>query len=302
VPRPAPPRADCPTGVDVRAFRRQRIGFIFQQHNLIPFLTAVENVSLILHLNGVGKREAHRRAQELLDHLEIDHRARCRRSSRAASSSGWRSAARWPTSAADPGRRTDRGTGHRARHQGDGAALRRIARERRSAVITVTHDHRMIEGCGTICHLEDGVLVGVRRHAQDTPAPPRSRLPHRDAGTRAESRAATWGSVAHRHARRLALHRLRCLLRHLPRAVLLGRGPEPLPAALTRPLGRWYACMAGTGLTPAGEPITTIGPAVPPPGGAEEPSMTSKTAALPEARAAGGSATAPRPPVARASG
>jgi putative ABC transport system ATP-binding protein len=39
---------DGSTGVDARAFRRQHVGFIFQQHNLIPFLTAQENVALVL--------------------------------------------------------------------------------------------------------------------------------------------------------------------------------------------------------------------------------------------------------------
>ncbi len=64
-----------PTGVDVRAFRLRHIGFIFQQHNLIPFLTARENVLLMLQLNGVARREAARQAAELLDYLEIGHRA-----------------------------------------------------------------------------------------------------------------------------------------------------------------------------------------------------------------------------------
>jgi len=66
---------DGPTGIDVRAFRRQKIGFIFQQHNLIPFLTALENVALMLQLNGVGRRESNRRAMEVLGYLEIGHRA-----------------------------------------------------------------------------------------------------------------------------------------------------------------------------------------------------------------------------------
>jgi putative ABC transport system ATP-binding protein len=64
-----------PTGIDVRAFRRRKIGFIFQQHNLIPFLTALENVALMLQLNGVGRRESTRRAKDLLGYLEIGHRA-----------------------------------------------------------------------------------------------------------------------------------------------------------------------------------------------------------------------------------
>jgi len=163
---------DGPTGVDVRAFRRQRIGFIFQQHNLIPFLTALENVSLILHLNGVGKREADRRAHELLDYLEIGHRARSLPAQlsggeqqrvaigRALANEPPLILADEPTAALD----TERGTRVMA-------LLRKIARERRSAVITVTHDHRMIEGFDTVYHLEDGVLVDVQRRAEDAPAP-----------------------------------------------------------------------------------------------------------------------------------
>ena len=65
-----------PTGVDARAFRRQSIGFIFQQHNLFPFLTVRENVALMLNLNGIGRREANRRALELVDHRDPAHRAR----------------------------------------------------------------------------------------------------------------------------------------------------------------------------------------------------------------------------------
>jgi len=43
--------------------------------------------------------------------------------------------------------------------------LRRIARERRTAVIAVTHDHRMIEGFDTTYHLDDGRLARVEHGA-----------------------------------------------------------------------------------------------------------------------------------------
>ena len=156
--------ADRPTGVDVRAFRRSRIGFIFQQHNLIPFLTALENASLMLQLNGMGRRESMRRAQDVLGYLEMGHRA----GSLPAKLSGGEQQrvaigralvnepalilADEPTAALD----TERGTKVMA-------MLRGIARERRSAVIAVTHDHRMIEGFDTVYHLEDGRLAQVDR-------------------------------------------------------------------------------------------------------------------------------------------
>ena len=160
---------DGPTGIDERAFRLQNIGFIFQQHNLIPFLSVQENVALVLHLNGAGRREAARRAKELLGYLEIAHRA----DSLPANLSGGEQQrvaigralaneprlvlADEPTAALD----TDRGTKVMA-------LLRRIARERDSAVITVTHDRRMIEGFDTVYHLDDGKLTEVTRAAAGT--------------------------------------------------------------------------------------------------------------------------------------
>ncbi len=148
------------TGVDDRAFRRHNIGFIFQQHNLIPFLTAQENVALVMQLNGVSRRDAGVRSKELLGYLEIAHRA----DSLPANLSGGEQQrvaigralanepplilADEPTAALD----TERGTKVMA-------LLKKIARERRSAVITVTHDHRMIEGFDTVYHLDDGVLA-----------------------------------------------------------------------------------------------------------------------------------------------
>lgn len=47
-------------------FRRERMGFVFQTFNLVPYLTAVENVQIPLYLNGVVKSEQQRRAAELL--------------------------------------------------------------------------------------------------------------------------------------------------------------------------------------------------------------------------------------------
>jgi putative ABC transport system ATP-binding protein len=147
------------TGIDVRRFRRENIGFIFQQHNLIPFLTAQENVALVMQLNGASRREAARRARDLLAYLEIGPRA----DSLPANLSGGEMQrvaigralanepplvlADEPTAALD----TDRGTKVMA-------MLRKIARERRSAVITVTHDRRMIEGFDRVYYLNDGWL------------------------------------------------------------------------------------------------------------------------------------------------
>ena len=148
------------TGIDARRLRRENIGFIFQQHNLIPFLTAQENVALVMQLNGASRREAARRARELLDYLEIGHRAKSLPANlsggelqrvaigRALANEPPLILADEPTAALD----TDRGTKVMAR-------LREIARERRSGVIAVTHDRRMIAGFDTVYYLNDGRLA-----------------------------------------------------------------------------------------------------------------------------------------------
>ena len=51
------------------------MGIVFQAYNLIPFLTAVENVALVLTLNGVSLRDALRRSRELLNRLNLLKRA-----------------------------------------------------------------------------------------------------------------------------------------------------------------------------------------------------------------------------------
>lgn len=52
--------------------RLHNIGFVFQAYNLVPVLSAVENVEFILHLQGVGKQERRRRSLETLSSLGLD--------------------------------------------------------------------------------------------------------------------------------------------------------------------------------------------------------------------------------------
>jgi putative ABC transport system ATP-binding protein len=151
---------DGPLGLDARRFRRENIGFIFQGHNLIPFLTAEENIALARELNGAPKREAAARARELLGFLEIERRAGAYPGSlsggeqqrvaigRALANEPPIIFADEPTASLD----TERGMKVMA-------MLRRIAREKRSAVIAVTHDHRMVEGFDTAYEMNDGWLA-----------------------------------------------------------------------------------------------------------------------------------------------
>ena len=55
-------------------FRRQNIGFTFQSNNLVPYLTVIENVELMLRLNGQNGREGRQRSKELLVRLGMQER------------------------------------------------------------------------------------------------------------------------------------------------------------------------------------------------------------------------------------
>src|SRR5260370_34813304 len=59
---------------DLRRLRLEKVGFIFQFHNLLPFLNSTDNVAVVLDLAGFASAAARARAVELLDYLEVGHR------------------------------------------------------------------------------------------------------------------------------------------------------------------------------------------------------------------------------------
>ena len=61
---------------DLRALRRDRIGFVFQAPYLIPFLDVIDNVALLPMLAGRPNGESRKRALELLEALDVGHRAK----------------------------------------------------------------------------------------------------------------------------------------------------------------------------------------------------------------------------------
>lgn len=147
------------TGVDVRALRRQKMGVIFQTYNLIPFLTVLENVELILTLNGAGRQESMERAMWLLDYLDIAHRWHHYPTeisggeqqrvavARALANEPAILLADEPTAALD----TERGKSVMT-------LLRRLSREKNTGVIVVTHDKRMVEGFDRVYQIDDGQM------------------------------------------------------------------------------------------------------------------------------------------------
>ena len=63
---------------DLRALRRDKIGFVFQASYLIPFISVLDNVALLPMLAGQTNEKARERAMELLTVLEVEHRAKAK--------------------------------------------------------------------------------------------------------------------------------------------------------------------------------------------------------------------------------
>lgn len=57
------------------AYRRESVGYVFQANNLLPFLTARENLLVMSHITGTNRRAARRRADQLLEELGLTRRA-----------------------------------------------------------------------------------------------------------------------------------------------------------------------------------------------------------------------------------
>ena len=142
---------------NLRSFRRQHIGFIFQKSNLIPFLSAAENVQIAMELNGETKSFARRRAIELMDYLGVADRAGNFPSmlsggqqqriavARALANRPSVILADEPTAALD---------GQRGRQVME--LFAKVAHEQGAGVIVVTHDHRSLDVFDTIYEMEDG--------------------------------------------------------------------------------------------------------------------------------------------------
>jgi len=147
-------------GIDLKKLRREKLGFIFQAHNLIPFLTALENVMVALEINDQTPQTAKKRATELLAALNLDHRLNSYPSAlsggeaqrvaiaRALANNPKVILADEPTAALD----TENGKNVMT-------LLKNLAVEKRSAILVVTHDHRMVEGFDRIFHVSDGRIV-----------------------------------------------------------------------------------------------------------------------------------------------
>jgi putative ABC transport system ATP-binding protein len=158
------------SGSESIRFRRKNLGFVFQQYNLLPALTAVENAAVPLLAAGVPRKRAVDRASELLADLGLQDRLRSLPSQLSGGQQQRVALARAlvheprlivcdePTSALD--------------HETGRAVmdlLAKVAVRDDRAVIVVTHDSRVFEFADRIAHMDDGRII-------KTEAPEQSRF------------------------------------------------------------------------------------------------------------------------------
>ena len=142
---------------DLRALRRDRIGFVFQAPYLIPFQDVTDNVALLPMLAGVPNAEARRRALELLTALDVAHRAKAEPSQLSGGEQQRVSIARAlanrpPVILADePTAPLDS-----ERALAVMRILNQMARQAQTAIIVVTHDEKIIPTFKRIYHIRDG--------------------------------------------------------------------------------------------------------------------------------------------------
>jgi lipoprotein-releasing system ATP-binding protein len=142
------------------ALRRTQIGFVYQFHHLLPEFSALENVVIPQLIAGLERREANKRAQELLAYLRVDGRATHRPAelsggeqqrvaiARAVANAPRILLADEPTGNLDP--RT-------AGHVFD--ALRMLVRESGLAALIATHNYALAAGMDRTITIEDGAIL-----------------------------------------------------------------------------------------------------------------------------------------------
>jgi putative ABC transport system ATP-binding protein len=159
-------------GAERVLFRRQNVGFLFQQYNLLPALTAAENVAVPLLAAGEARKRAVPRAKELLDRLGLGHRTGSLPKELSGGQQQRVALARAlvheprlvvcdePTAALDS-----------ANGEAVMELLARSAVHPDRAVIVVTHDTRVFHFAHSIAHMDDGRIGEVTRPSGAAHAP-----------------------------------------------------------------------------------------------------------------------------------
>ena len=158
---------------DLAAWRAETIGFIFQGFNLIPVLTAFENVELPLALTPLSRRERKQQAMRALELVGLADRAGHRPAQLSGGQEQRVAIAR--ALATDPKLVVaDEPTGDLDRESADEVLnlMDRLSREQEKTILMVTHDPLAAERAGTVVHLDKGKLGRIEHRVDRAGARP----------------------------------------------------------------------------------------------------------------------------------
>jgi putative ABC transport system ATP-binding protein len=142
---------------DLRELRRDKIGFVFQAPYLIPFLDVTDNVALLPMLAGQNNTAARQRAVELLEALDVAHRAKAM-PSQLSGGEQQRVAIARALANRPPVILADEPTAplDSERAMAVIRILNKMAQQYQTAIIVVTHDEKIIPTFKRIYHIRDG--------------------------------------------------------------------------------------------------------------------------------------------------
>ncbi len=153
---------------ETRKIRREKIGFIFQAHYLLPFLNVIDNITLVPQVNGVSQKKAQKKAMELLEYFDISDKAYSMSSelsggqnqrvaiARALANEPEIILADEPTAALD------------SEHSVSVVKmLKKIAIEQNVAIIMVTHDDAMLPLCDRILKIHNKKVISEEVNTKD---------------------------------------------------------------------------------------------------------------------------------------
>ncbi len=145
---------------DLRALRRDKIGFVFQAPYLIPFLDVIDNVALILMLAGRSNNESRKRAMELLEALDVAHRAHAM-PAQLSGGEQQRVAIARALMSRPPVILADEPTAPLDSERALAVVkiLHDMAQQYETAIIVVTHDEKIIPTFKRIYHIRDGKTI-----------------------------------------------------------------------------------------------------------------------------------------------
>lgn len=148
---------------ELAQLRGRKVGFVFQQFNLIPTLSAAENVSLPMMFQGVSAAKRKKRAEELLNLMNLGHRFSHRPAELSGGEQQRVAIARALSNDPDV-ILADEPTGNLDSKAGGSIMdlFRKLNRDEKKTIVMITHDEKLAKEARRTAYLKDGVIIGQR--------------------------------------------------------------------------------------------------------------------------------------------